>query len=340
MTTYGIISPHKTSLFVVATDLTKALNKLGQPAKHFKRQIFWFDAIKEFDKAIMVMTFDPLYVGTWLLQLKDFQKHGIASQCYATVEGMPKEHLIREWEREDIIYVANSNFTRKMLEAVGLQIIKVIPHGLNYEDIEYAKTMRKDLHQKLKARFVVGTVQSGHPRKGLEYLARVAQITREKNPDIKFYVLTEPKGARWFEGLDNVFVDNRFMKLPRVEVLSLIGSFDVYLQTSLCEGFGLPLLEAQAQGVPCIYPEYEPLTEITPKTLNFPVPVISTEMKDFGDGIWYLCHYYDTEEMSRTILYTFDIYRKSRGNFNGLKEKLKDHAKQYEMTNTYKLFLH
>jgi len=339
MTTYGIISPHKTSLVVVAEDITKALNKLGVPAKHFKQIIFWFNAVKEFDKAIMVMTFDPLYIGNWLLQLRDYQKHGISSVCYTTVEGMPKQHLVKDWHREDILYIANSKFTQKMLTAIGLQVIKTIPHGINLEDVEEAQKLKKDLHKRLGARFVVGTVQSGHPRKGLEYLARVVQQTLEKDSSIKFYVLTEERGAKWFDDLPNIYVDTRFMKLPRWEVLSLIGSFDVYLQTSLCEGFGLPLLEAQAFGVPCIYPEYEPLTEVAPKTLNFPVPIVETEMKDFGDGIWYLCHYFDTEEMSRTILYVFDLYKKSRGNFDGLKEKLKEYAKQMDITNTYKAFV-
>ena len=51
---------------------------------------------------------------------------------------------------------------------------------------------------------------------------------------------------------------------PTRIVASLMSAFDVLLNPSLGEGFGVPLMEAQACGTPCITNDFSAMPEVAP----------------------------------------------------------------------------
>ena len=143
----------------------------------------------------------------------------------------------------------------------------------------------------------------------------------------------------FFTNMKNVVVDNRFGRLERQKILSLIGSFDYYICSSHAEGFGLPLLEAQAQGVPVICGEYKPLTEITTKETAFYVPIIDEIYQDDRYGILFLYHLYRPEDMVEQIKKAYEIYTCNQEKYRQMSQKAKELANQFNILDVYSKFI-
>jgi len=337
--TIGVVTGYVTSLSVVGRDIAEALRRSGYPCKLFTRKLQYYDAVKEFDQAILFFPYDPIYVGTWLLVYRDYVKNGINTIGYVTVEGKPKPHLIQPWFRKDFRLVAVSNFVKDMLAEVGITVMDVIPHGIDINKVKevsrMAKGMKEEIKSELGVEVLYGTICSDHRRKGLDRLRDALQIATEELPEAGFYILTKPKGASLIGKLKHVKVDTNYGMLEREEVLTLMGSFDFYLCSSLAEGFCLPLIEANAFGIPAIYPEYPPLTEVAPPELNFPFPILYIRYMDFRDGILYRCGIYKPKDMVSTIKNTFELYTSNHESYKKLGDELKSHAEKYDLMKTY-----
>ncbi|RLI87297.1 MAG: hypothetical protein DRP01_02260 [Archaeoglobales archaeon] len=339
MTRYGIITSYATSLTVVGRDIAYTINKLGHQAVFHDYQVQWYDAKKEFDRGIIFIPFDPLYAPSWFLLQRDYNLHGIPSVTYVTTEGEPKKWLVRDWIRRDCTFIANSRFTERMLRRIDVDVIDIIYHGVNFDMINQINPPKQQLKQELDAKVVFGTVASELPRKGLSHLAQAIRMISNKLPDAKFYVLTTPRGTAHFIGLENVHVSPEFGHLTREEVLSLIGSFDYYICSSLAEGFGLPVLEAQAFGIPVIYPYYDPLNEIAHPTANFPVKIIGEEYQSQDQGILFLLHRYKPEDMAEQIEKAYEIYTTSPDEYQKLSQQVKEFSQQFDIMKTYSKFV-
>jgi len=338
MTSIGVVTSHATSLRVVGESIAYALRKLGHESRLYLRQVFWEEARKEFERGIIFIPFDPIYLPSWVLLQRDYNLCGIPTVTYVTVEGRPKKWLIPEWIKRDGAFVANSNYTAKMLNEVGVYVMDVIPHGLNFEEIEAASPNRQ-FKKRIKARVIFGTVASDQYRKGLDKLAEAIKVFSEKHKDAKFFVLTTPKGTEYFTSLENAYVHQGFGNLTRQEVLSLIATFDYYLCSSYSEGFCLPVLEAQALGVPCIFPEYEPLTEITHPSANFPFKIMGEKFVDYGYGIRFQMHDYDVQDMVEQMEIAYDIYTCKKEEYKERSNRVKEFAKQFDAVKVYARFV-
>ncbi|MGB9759880.1 MAG: glycosyltransferase [Thermoproteota archaeon] len=343
MARFGVISSTATSLYTVATDIAYVLNKKGHEATVYTTFPSSYDAKELFDKSILVMAYDPLYVRPYIILAKDYSRRGINSVMYVTTEGVPNKYMIEPWMRTGVTYIAVSKYVEAMLRNINVAVSKVIYHGLNYDTINYVSThvnsKKVALKSKFNAKVVFGTVASNHPRKNLSGLASVLRQVSEKLPNALFYIVTTPEGVHHFSGIPNVYATPTFGKLMREDILSLIGSFDFLVHSALTEGFGLPLLEAQAFGVPVIYPYYAPLTEITHDDANFKVEVSEVGANNFGDGINYTLHYFDAKSMAEQIQNAYDIFLNKKSEYEDRSEKVKNFAKQFDAEKVYNEFL-
>jgi len=342
MENYGIITSTPPSMQVVANDIASALKKLGYTAKAYNWQLPWFKAKKEFEKGIIFIPFDPLIMVPWVLLQRDYMKHGLPSLTYVTCEGKPKQHLIHNWIREDCTFIACSEFVKEMLNQVDIHPITVIQHGINLETIKpmlrSAKIKGSKLKHKLGVKVLFGTICSTHPRKGLPLLAEAIKQASEELPEAGFIVHTKKMGINFFEENPHVGISPLFGKLGREEILKLIGSLDFLIHPALAEGFCLPLLEAQAFGVPVIYPKYSPLTEITHPTANYPIPTKKQEYVDTGNGILYLYHHYKPEEMVEQIKKAYETYICNPTKYEEQAKTLREHVEPYSHIKTYSKF--
>ncbi len=331
----AILTSRATSLSNVARDLTKVARKLNYVPNVFDTPIPSFTIREKYDCAIIIMTFSPLLTRVWFLRAYELRHNEkVPTILYTTVEGKPRRDLIPKWYYKLDNIVCNSNFTKQMVESVGFEVLDVVYHGVDLESIRTSKqhvgVIRKKLIEKVKSEFIVGTVAMNHPRKGLEYLAKVAEIVYQKNKDIKFYLIT----TSFTKQVPNLYVDTSFGSLSRIEILAWFGAINYLLIPSLAEGFCLPLIEANAHGVPAIHPDYEPLSEITCDA-NFKVKVNYVFYNDTGDGIEYEFHTYDVNEMADRVLEAYDIYKNYKSKYEDLKAKAIENAKRFDIYKVY-----
>jgi len=335
----GILASPATSLQTCAKDIKRSFEKVGYEPLVFNRRVPWFQAEKMYRRAVFHMTFDPLYAKSWFLACRDYNKFEIPSFVYVTTEGLPKPHLISEWLKEEVPYVAVSKFVAKQLRRIGVSVMDVVHHGLNLDDIRIAEAgcegERARLKRLLHDKTVFGVVAGGHGRKGLSLLTKVIEKVNRRSSEIGFYILTNREGRAYFHKPPSTYIDAGFGNKERIEVLSLIASFDFLLHPALIEGFGMVLLEAMGLGKPCIHVDFEPLTEFSPAELNYVVEPVELVENDFGDGIYYPCHIYEPDTMAQAILDAHSLLKEKRDEYQAISEKFKQHAKGWDSHKPY-----
>jgi len=266
------------------------------------------------DASITCMVFNPLACGNWILLNYEANRRGHKNVFYATVEGNPRKFHVRDWMRYGTYVVANSNYTKEKIEEAGVAVQDVVYHGINFEDVKAAMGLRESarayLRERLGEGIYVGVVANSHPRKGLKIFANVIREVRERNKD-------------------------SFGKYSRAEVLGLIGAFDIYAHPSLCEGFGLPVLESMALGVLSVHLAYPPLIEFSDKSFNFFVPWYDIEYESFSEGIDYELHIYNTKEFADAILEAADCMTSRKSEWEDRVAKAKEKAKEFDITKLY-----
>jgi glycosyltransferase involved in cell wall biosynthesis len=255
------------SLKTVASHIAKVAQYLGheveirtsyEPASWVKRQA---------NSVIIVMTGDPLAASPWILFAHDLSKADVKNVYYGVVEGRLNPHHVMEW-MSTVKFVAPSQYVATKMKAVGLNVVDVIPHGIDFTEVdegiravpkavEYMKKFGLDPSKHI----IALTIANAHPRKGLAWLDKVAEIVAKFAKPIKFFIITEPEGLKYFRKHDNLVVSTDFGKLPRDLVLGLIKASHMVVIPSFSEGFGLPALEAMALGTPCVATELPPLKE-------------------------------------------------------------------------------
>ncbi|RLG59004.1 hypothetical protein DRN86_04920, partial [Candidatus Geothermarchaeota archaeon] len=193
--------------------------------------------------AIIVMTFDPAWVTPYAFLARELRSRGRKVLFYTTTEGRIKRVHGDQWIYRDLSFVANSEYTKEKLEEAGARVDTVVYHGIKVDGVRAFRWKARQLRQKLglsESDFVVGYIAAGYMRKGHEVFAEVCRIVQERDPSIKFVVLTDSKGAQKYQGCDNVLLIPDFGKLSQDVVYGLYHVFDLYAQASLSEGFGLP----------------------------------------------------------------------------------------------------
>jgi len=167
--------------------------------------------------------------------------------------------------------VAVSEFTRtQLLERFSLDEnkVKVIYHGLDRELHTDVSTEEEEVRKKfsLPPSFIlfVGALE---PRKNLLKLIEALKIVHEKYQKI-LLVIVGQKGLD-YENLEKK-IDQLELRdwvkmmgyLPDKEVKAFYRLASVFAFPSLCEGFGLPLLESMASGLPVVTSKSSALPEI------------------------------------------------------------------------------
>lgn len=141
-----------------------------------------------------------------------------------------------------------SRTTAGELSALGFDPgrLRVVPWGVDHETATPDDVERIRVEYRLPDRFVlfVGTLE---PRKNLDRLAAAVARLAERVP------LVVVGAAGWGATPRVSDVDCRFLGfVPHRDLAALYAAATVFAYPSLEEGFGLPVLEAMAQGVPVV----------------------------------------------------------------------------------------
>jgi glycosyltransferase involved in cell wall biosynthesis len=184
---------------------------------------------------------------------------------YGVTEGPPVLSHFNYAAARNMTVVVPSQYVKWELEHAGIPVAEVIPHGIDVRAIRSADP--RVWRNAFGDRTVVLYVAHRHIRKGFRELIkawRMTKASRDPNVLLALHTGREPHesedGYRIPEG-GNVVITENFLKLGRESLYGLYRAADVYVHGALCEGFGIPIVEAMAAGKPVICIDAGPMNE-------------------------------------------------------------------------------
>jgi glycosyltransferase involved in cell wall biosynthesis len=264
---------------------------------------------------------------------------------YVTIEGVPTKANFLNSNIPKLKMIAVSDFVKECLIAAGLEVIDVVHHGVDLDLCEFAETEAEMVAKKWdeefgdRVRFLY--VGRDDPRKGLDNLAKAMAILDEKYKD-KYVVFFHGGG-------DNPQIVERpnsrrlgqFGTLPYRMVLAFMGACHYLVFPSKAEGFGLPLLEANAMGKPAIHAWFPPLSEFSDKDFNFVFEYNDEFLMNRGGVQNWIIHEYRPALLAEMMAFAIDVKNTKPEEYQEYCAKAKEHAKKWDYHNTYpKLLSH
>ena len=220
---------------------------------------------------------DPQYGG----MVADFD--GLDIAAWVPVDCLPVNIKTRAaLDRFDVRPIAMSRFGETQLREAGYDPLYV-PHGVE-TGVFVPHDDRDDCKRSLGIdpdRFVVGMVAFNQgvqpPRKAFPQVLQAFSEFRRRHDDVMLYLHTEVSGI--FEGVNLLMMSEVFgipqdsvAAVPQVPYLAgaiskwrmsrIYSAMDVLANPSYGEGFGLPIVEAQACGTPVVVSEFSSMPEL------------------------------------------------------------------------------
>lgn len=219
-------------------------------------------------------------LDVWVLRHGDLKDQPLAS--WVPIDHQPLLPIVYEYfDNTGAIPIAMSKFGQQQLQNADLDALYV-PHGI---DTEIFKPLDQDeCRDKFgiaKDAFVVGMVaanQGSPSRKAFpEAFMAMAQFMKDRH-DVYFFLHTDTSGLRG-QGVDLVTLaaqcgidSKRVIECDQYKAATglygpghmaqVYSSIDVLLNPSLGEGFGIPIIEAQACGTPVIGTDFSAMQEV------------------------------------------------------------------------------
>lgn len=238
-------------------------------------------ALERFGPDLLITVGDPwMFEGLERLP----QRRDCKWLAYFPVDGQPLPRRWGQWVKDVDVPVVFCRFTQRVVqEATGIAP-RIIPHGVDTRVFAPADKALARRRVGVEG-FVVGCVAANQPRKNLPALIKAFAIFAQDKPDAMLYLHTRIDGYWDIEELVLRFgVEPRTRATLNLDPLrgvsdevlaTLYNSFDLFVLPSAAEGFGLPILESQACGVPALVTDYSASPELVPDALQR-VPVKHT----------------------------------------------------------------
>ena len=216
-------------------------------------------------------------LDVWVLSPDVARKLNMA--CWVPVDHEPAPPRVLDFFRDSgAIPIAMSRFGQQMLDEFDPLYV---PHGIDtevYRPIDKKKA--REITQMPQDKWLVGMVAAnkGNPSRKCfaEALLAFKQLA-DSNPDVGIYLHTEAQGI--FNGIDlpqlireigipgdRVYLSDQerllFNPVGHETMAHVYSSLDCLLSPSAGEGFGIPVLEANACGVPAIVTDFSAQAEV------------------------------------------------------------------------------
>jgi glycosyltransferase involved in cell wall biosynthesis len=187
---------------------------------------------------------------------------------YGVMEGPPQLSPFNKFALNRMTVIVPSNYVKWELEQIGISVADVIPHGI---DTEAFKNVPRDNEWRkiFGDKTVVLYVAHRHLRKGFKPLCEAwkkSKAGKDKNVVLVLHTSRKPNiisGEDYIIPEDsNIVVTDNILKLDRNSLMALYKSADLYIHGALAEGYGIPIAEAIAAGVPVLTLDAPPMNEL------------------------------------------------------------------------------
>ena len=304
----------------------------------------YYDWKKVCDALILVYPVSPVWSISHFLHYYNAKKQLQGRVLfYTTCDGVPKRYQFADWCFREVQLVANSNFTRKCLERCGFKVIDVVHHGVLTEELKLAQYKVNEYKRIIQKRFgdriVFGVVSDDNPRKGIDKLLNALRILQQKRDDYVVLLVSKKNVVAKLKDVKNVYLTAEFGSRQHFEILGFMGACHFTIFPSLCEGFGLPVLESMSMKTPVIHAWFEPLTEFSIKDGNITIDIIGEYEYDSQEGIFYIMHEYDEVELANAIDSAIDIVKKYKSQYEDMQIKVYEQAMKFKSEDLYSKLL-
>lgn len=229
-------------------------------------------------------------MDAWVCEPDMLQLHGVRWVPWFPVDMEPLPPAVARKVKKAYRRIAFSKFGERMVNDAGMDCYYV-PHGIDTN--VYKPIDREEARERLGLpadAFIVGTVSAnkGTPsRKSLPEQIEAFALFKKKHSDAVFVVHSlkaehgENQGVNLpevceYHGLtvdkDVIFPDPYQLLIGYSDAYmnALYNAFDVFLLPSMGEGFGIPIIEAQAAGCPVIVGDWTSMSELCLSGLAIP----------------------------------------------------------------------
>lgn len=327
------------SLSEVGRQIGYVAEKLGFNVIMHRHMVYISRWSRVCDASIFIFPFNPILLQTYFLQYRDAKKEIFNVLFYTTVEGKIPQFKVPVWIREEVSFVACSNYVRRKIEESGCRVETVVFHGYPEWELDrigelsnkYISILSKNVGDKV--RFCV--VSSDHPRKALDKVVEAIRLAYEKTKDFVVLFLIPRSAVKVIANCEPCIYVGDFGSITHPEVLAFYYACHYVIYCTYAEGFGLVLLEANAVGRPCIINNLPPFREFADMKNNLVVNYREIRDVNLNEGILYEYHIFDVKELADMIVYAVDIYRKHRSEYLNMCVKVKEKVRDLTATRQY-----
>jgi glycosyltransferase involved in cell wall biosynthesis len=225
--------------------------------------------LEEYQPDILI-TLGDIWMVDWIVDLPNRSRFKFMP--YFPLDGAPLYPPWARFIRNADFPVTFSKFTQKIIQTVLPDVhIDLIYHGVDTRAFHPIDEYQRPAE--LKNKFIVGCVARNQPRKNLPSLIKAFARFCEDKPEAVLYLHTNPDDIGWdiLDLLKRYRVFNRTCisksasiqkALTKNKLNEIYNLFDVMVLPTAGEGFGLPILEAMAAGVPVIATDYTSCVEL------------------------------------------------------------------------------
>jgi len=291
---------------------------------------------------IWVQLANMIFLGEAIVPYLLYKKPKVV---YVTIEGIPTKANILNPNFTKIEMIANSHFTRRCLEQAGFTVKDVVHHAIDLKMVEEAKEegqkLRKILKEKYGDKVFFLYVGRNDPRKNLPTLSKAVDMLNEKRKDDYVLLLhSEPSVTEIFHQ-ENVHLISTVGSVSHKAVFQLYHAVDYVVFPTKCEGFGLPLIEANACGKPVIHALIPPLDEFTCKYCNFVFDYVEEKIVKCNLAQYWIFHEFPPEFLADMMEYALDTYLNEKKQYQKYCNVARRRAKNFDYHQVYsKLLAH
>lgn len=258
---------------------------------------------------------------------------------YVTVEGVPTKANVAYTNMPSLEFITVSGFAKDCLEEAGLKVKDVVHHAIDWEKcgtlLRDSSNIKKKWKEEFGDRTIFLCVARNDPRKGLDKLSKAMMMLNEKH-ERDYVVLFISSGLTPdISNNPNVVELGVFGRMDYSMVLRFMGACDYGLFPSKCEGFGIPVLEHNAMGVPVVHCWFPPLSEFSDKDINFVWDFYDRALVNNANYQWWIMHEYTPENLRDMMEYAIDIEKNHKDEYAEYCIKARDHAKAWDFRAIY-----
>jgi len=295
----------------------------------------------------------PFIDGVIFPYLHNRDHIGKPMAVYVTAEGVPTVAARVCTNLPKIELIANSQHTKELLEKAGLKVIDWVHHAIDYkfmqsivkETQEGRNRFKQILDKKFPGKCKIIYFARDDPRKRLDKLANAMKLLKAANlPDYVLILHTDPSAQAKFKEIlkdGKAAMITTYGSLPFEEAMKLVAACDYAIFPTSAEGFGLPLLEANALGLPVIHPWIPPLSEFSSKDYNFVFDYLFTRLVSYRAAQEWLFYEYDEADLAEMMAYAIDVYHNKREEYQEYRQKALENSRNWDYRKIYpKLLKH